>query len=228
MSPREHFDFAALLSRLSPFSGIPADALEDLEDRFFFKRAQRGELVIPDCSSDHTMYLLRNGTVSCELVLPSGAILLKKMGPGDLFGNPLGSADIPVRFTATEDSGILFIREESLRRHLERYPHTHRVLADYASGLLRETYETVALLSEGDVEERLRRLLGRLASRSGRNTGRVLELELTYTQKELASMIGARRETVSRILSRLKSTKQIKRKGRTIYMPAEWANSGVC
>src|SRR3990172_10217204 len=75
-----------------------------------------------------------------------------------------------------------------------------KVLADR----LKQAEETIESLAFRDVPERLALLLMRLAEAYGEPHGGGRRLALRFTHQDLASMIGATRETVTNVLHRFR------------------------
>src|SRR3990172_7941202 len=75
-----------------------------------------------------------------------------------------------------------------------------KVLADR----LKQAEETIESLAFRDVPERLALLLVRLAEAYGEPHGQGRRLALRFTHQDLASMIGATRETVTNVLTKFR------------------------
>ena len=79
--------------------------------------------------------------------------------------------------------------------------------------------ETVALISEMRVEDRLRARLHQLADRFGVAALDGIQLRLDLTHAQWASLVGASREAVTTGFSKLRSAGQITMDGRAITIP---------
>src|SRR5699024_1794386 len=79
--------------------------------------------------------------------------------------------------------------------------------------------ETVALVSEMRVEDRLRARLHQLADRFGITTRDGVELRLELTHAQWASLVGASREAVTTAFSKLRSAGVLDMDGRTVIIP---------
>jgi CRP-like cAMP-binding protein len=219
----KHVDFPTLIRRLSPFRTLGSEAQADIEQRFAYRRIPAGT-VIPGAVQNHgELFLIRYGKAKVYL---SGEhqekLMLHVLGPGQLFGKPFPneSGPQPADMEIMEEMGVLVLTKEALTAHLRRFPSTAVVLLRMLSERLEETYEAMACLSLGDVEERLARLLMRLAKKEGRRVAEGFLLPAAHTQTDIAAMIGARRETVSRLLSQFAHQGRILRLGRAMILVA--------
>ena len=74
-------------------------------------------------------------------------------------------------------------------------------------------------MSHRDAEARVRMALYRLCRSHGRSTETGTRIELRLTHRELANMVGITRETATRALLRLESTKLIQVDERCFVVP---------
>ena len=81
--------------------------------------------------------------------------------------------------------------------------------------------ETIALVSEMRVEDRLRARLHQLADRFGVTATDGVQLRLELTHAQWASLVGASREAVTTAFSKLRAAEEIVTDGRAIMIP--WA-----
>ncbi|PKN45631.1 MAG: hypothetical protein CVU59_08495 [Deltaproteobacteria bacterium HGW-Deltaproteobacteria-17] len=221
----KHIDFPTLIRRLSPFRTLSSDAQADIEQRFAYRRYPAGTMIPGAAQNTGELLLIRYGKAK---VVISGAgenqekLVLHVLGAGDLFGKPfpMDQGPVPADLEIIDEVGALVLTREALTAHLRRFPATSLVLLRMLSERLEETYEAMACLSLGDVEARLVRLLTRLAKKEGRRVPEGFLLPAAHTQTDIASMIGARRETVSRLLTQFAHDGRIVRLGRAMILVA--------
>src|SRR5215510_1866968 len=104
---------------------------------------------------------------------------------------------------------------------IARYPRLGRNVAELLSDRVAMLRETVALVSEMRVEDRLRARLHQLADRFGVATRAGIELRLELTHAQWASLVGASREAVTTAFSKLRGSGAVQMEGRTITIPWE-------
>jgi CRP/FNR family transcriptional regulator len=121
--------------------------------------------------------------------------------------------------SALEDSAISPLPGRAIEGLIARYPRMGRNLAEMLSDRVSTLSETVALVSEMRVEDRLRARLHQLADRFGVATRDGVELRLDLTHAQWASLVGASREAVTTAFSKLRSSGALDMEGRTVTIP---------
>ena len=176
---------------------------------------------------DHTdsLYLVKSGRVKIYVSEEDGKELtLNMMEKGDYFGE-LSLLDGNPRSTSaitSENTDLLVIQKTDFEKVLKSNPEVAVNIIAGLSQLLRQlTIKTrdIALLP---VYERIAVLLQRFAIE--KNDQKIIEPKLTHA--EMASMLGCRREMVSRIMSDLSKGGYITLAGNAIVinrkLPAKW------
>jgi CRP/FNR family cyclic AMP-dependent transcriptional regulator len=164
-----------------------------------------------------SVFLLRDGLVKTSVISPEGQELtLKIYKPGDILGELClcggGRRD---RAVALEPSTVSEIPLSAMLGQLRRDPEMALDLASVVCDRLADAYEQVESLSWDTVLDRLVRTLLRLADEFGETSEEGTRLAHYIRQEELAQLVGARREVVSGLLSRLRAS------GHISYSPRE-------
>ena len=99
-------------------------------------------------------------------------LILSALGPGEVFGEACAFGNVTMSTTAVAavQSELLRVSPEALIEHLRREPETVLRLMRLQGEKMREVEAVASGLALCDVEERLRRTLGRLARRAARDT----------------------------------------------------------
>jgi CRP/FNR family transcriptional regulator, cyclic AMP receptor protein len=219
---KKQIDFPTLIRKLSPFSNLSIEAQKDLEQRFRYRMYSPNTVIMGLNKNEDELFLIRNGKTHITLKGNSNNdILLHSLSSGDIFGNPfpMKSSFVPTEIRSVNETSVLVLTRKSLNFHLRKFPETSLILLRVMAERLEETYESMACLSLGDVSSRLKRLLLNLAKKEGRKTEEGIIVPSKHTQRELAKMVGARRETVSRLISQFTTEGLLKRKGRILILP---------
>ncbi|WP_054522679.1 Crp/Fnr family transcriptional regulator [Thermanaerothrix daxensis] len=163
------------------------------EDGFFFFQDDPAERA----------YILLAGRVKMIQVTPAGQqVTLRTIGPYRLFGaigavNP--TATYPASAQALQDSLAWGIASSDFRRLLQNNPALLLDLTHMTTDYLREMQERYREMVTEQVEQRIARVVVRLAGQLGR---RIPEgIELTFSRQDLAEIAGTTLYTVSRVLS---------------------------
>lgn len=186
------------------------------------RQYQAGEPIFSAGEPSHGIYCVTSGTVAIRKVDAEGNAVLVQLGyPGDTLGyrgllldeNRRSSAE------ALGPSKVCFIDQRIVRTLLARNPalglqFLRRVTADLDDAHAK-------LLQNATFSNRTKfiHLLLVLMNRHGRTTtdgSRVMQLPLS--RRDLASMIGARHETLSRIIGRLEEDGIARFSGRTVHV----------
>jgi CRP-like cAMP-binding protein len=200
------------------FGHIPPESLTRLQEIFFQRRYRAGEAIFLQGDVARSIYLVVGGRVKIERVTPDGnPCILCMRGPGEVFcpvplldcGCQLGTA------WAMTDVTLLWADREAFGQ-----------VADDCPELLAEVQKDCLL--------EVRRLLRRMESYAFCNVRERVAItlldesnrqqafgesgdELRITQQELAALVGASRESVSRALSKLGDAGMVEtRRGRVM------------
>ncbi len=181
------------LRRLDLFEGMSDAEMERLGTLLQMRTCRTGQDVVVRPSGDR-LYLLKHGRVR----VTNGVVNVAVLGPGQLFGTSalFGAALTTQRVVALDD---VVICEAPAAQFLAAMAMHPRLAAKVAMILARQLFEleqTVARTATDPIEARLADLLLRLADRTTMPS-RVRGL----AQSDMAGMIGASRESVSRWLA---------------------------
>jgi CRP-like cAMP-binding protein len=197
-----------LLAQAPILQGCPVDQLEELVRLAQIRKRPAGTLLLAQNDVVDELYLIASGRV--RLVRGDGPhreITLRELTSGDFFGEvPLVDADEtqPADAIAVDDVTLLVISRDGLAEHLQRHPSLALRMALVLSRHLRSANHAIAEMALHGVEARLVRALERLARAHGGVPSHAgLMLHRRPTHRELANLIGTRRETVSRALASL-------------------------
>jgi len=150
------------------------------------------------------LWSIESGVFAARIVSDDGrSFLIDLYGPGDPIGAP---SELPSHVTATA------LRPARLR------PLRGEEAVESLEALRGRITALTADLAWFGVTERIERRLADLASRIGRPTGGGTLIPVRLTQDDLASMVGATRETTNRALQTLFSRGVVDRQGRGRYV----------
>jgi CRP/FNR family transcriptional regulator, cyclic AMP receptor protein len=198
---------------LRMFCNLSEEELQDLDFIGVQWRLPRGAVLFQeDDPSDHVAVLCE-GQVKLYCTSSEGKTLILKIGgPGDVLGLGAAIAGSPYEVTAEAIEPVLCknIRRDDfiafLERHSDASMHAIRALSDEYKAAFYDA-KRLALSSSA---------AGRLAAvllQWGRNSScgkPQLQFNMSLTHEELASLAGTSRETVTRVLGRLKKERLIR------------------
>ena len=150
-------------------------------------------------------YVIATGRVKITLTSPDGKeLILRRLGPGDFHGELALLDDEPrsADAVATESSALLVLQRDAFRQFLAEHPAVATKLLGTVSHYLRRNAELIQDATFLDVPARLARILLELAGGDGADNlppaGAVIPDRMK--QAELASLVGATRESVNKWL----------------------------
>ena len=203
------------LAKMDLFAGLPERDLGILEARLPIVFWPRGaEIPDPLTRPDH-LYLVREGRIALfERTAPGHEIMVTLLESGAVYST-LGHATLP-SVASLDGSAVSPLPAHALESLMARYPRLGRNLAGMLSDLAQMLGETVALVSEMKVEDRLRARLHQLAERFGVAAPEGVRLQLDLTHAQWASLVGASREAVTTAFGKLRTQGAITVDGRSI------------
>ncbi len=210
------------------FANLSPAVLQTLERMALQRRMEEGSFFFMEGDDASHLYFLTLGRVHVFRLTPDGKqIGLRIVTPGMMFGvfrlTPDGKQiglrivtpgmmfgavaairpekGYPVTAQALEASQALVWEAESFYSLLVRYPELFRKLFHIVYEHLEDAHTRLAELASQRVEQRLARLLLRLASQMGRETAEGILIDMRLTRQTLAELCDTTLFSVSRTLS---------------------------
>lgn len=185
-----------------------ADVLEEslvrLEESAELVRLDAGgAFVAQDAPCEHAFALTRGAVKLLRITEAVPRVLDVARGPvlvadAALFDGGAWSASV----VALRASSALRFHREALLDAVARDPHLSRSFRAAAARTVRALVMRIDTLGAGTVEIRLTRFFDDLAARYGTPMGNAKFIALPLRRPEIASLVGAKAETVSRLMAR--------------------------
>ena len=213
-----------MLENVPLFSGLPKEALAEIEQHGSVKSCKKNVIVINQDDETYSLYVILSGSVKVFVSGEDGReAVLNHQQAGDYFGD-LALIDKQPRVASvmtTEPSKFMIISREDFLKCLSKNPEIAINLIKPMTSRIRMLAKNVSSLALLDVYGRVARTL----LDQSEEQGDVLVTE-KLTQQEIADMVGASRAMVSRILKDLKEGGyiSIEKKRITIHhkLPSRW------
>jgi len=200
------------------FAGLPDQELEALANSLKKRTFGKGMIIFHKGSPGQSMYIIESGKVRIFILSESGQeISVNIYGPDDTFGELalLDGLSRSAGAVAMEQTVTLTLHRDDFLRHLEAYPQMAQSIIEVLSTRLRYTTTYAESLAFLDVYGRVAAKLLELAERYGvQKEG--IEIELRLTQAELASWVGATRESINKVLGTFRGQRLIEVEGQKI------------
>lgn len=193
------------LRRLLLFRDLTDDDFSALSQRLAERRFRRGQVVFAEDETGQAMYVVRDGLVKASRWLPSGREVILALHPaGDYFGE-MGLIDgrtEPATITAVDASVVLTLDRAGFLDLLRRHSFALALLRELCTRC-RASWKQVEALTYHTADARVRVALRQLCDREGKRTPDGTRIEFALTHRDLASIAGVSRETVTRVLGQL-------------------------
>ncbi|MFS9297649.1 Crp/Fnr family transcriptional regulator [Streptococcus oralis] len=199
------------------FSSLSRDELQGIQSMFHHKKFKKGELIFSPFDEEtliivnrgqFKVYRLTNdGTEQCIRIVGKGNYegenYLFEENNQDLYGEALVSTEVCV------------IYKKDFQYLLQSFPHFSWQLLRLNARKAIQTEEQVTLLAFEKIEQRLACYLIHL---TGKSNNPKLTFTLPISEKELASYLGTRPETISRKFKIFEEHHYIRKVRRTIHI----------
>jgi CRP/FNR family transcriptional regulator, cyclic AMP receptor protein len=190
----------------------------------------RGAKLFAEGQHPQGVFILCSGLAKLIIGSRSGRSLMRIAEQGEILGLSATLSGDPYESSAEMlDAGqVNFIRRDHFLNFLNDQPEAGLRVAQDLSNLYMAVHEQVrALVLSESVAEKLAKLLISWCNKNGRQTERGIHLKLTLTHGEIAQMIGASRETVTRLLGELRNSEIIQLKGSSLIINDKAALEGL-
>jgi len=211
----------ATIARVAIFRELSASVIDDLGRRTTVRRVPGGEPIITQEQGGDALYIMMAGRAKVVLPGESGReVTLAVLRTADIFGEMslFDGKSRSANVVAIDPATILAIGKDDILRHLAQHPQTAFALLGEMSRRLRKADETIAELALCDVQDRLIRRLVALAREDGTSSPEGAVIRRRPTQQDLANMVGACRETISRTFNTLARRGLIVPRGRSLLV----------
>jgi CRP-like cAMP-binding protein len=192
------------LERVQLFAGLDRTALERLATGLRTRRFRRNEVLFHQGDPGDSLFIVTSGAVKITLPSEDGdEAILATVRPGAFFGELalLDGAPRSATAVAMEPTETLVLPRDRFRLLIDTEPATRDALLAALAGELRRLTDHVEELHFLDMTGRMAARLLRLAQGTGvADADGSVRLDGPYTQGDLASMIGATRQSVNKLL----------------------------
>jgi CRP/FNR family transcriptional regulator, cyclic AMP receptor protein len=193
----------SLLRQIGFFSGLSDSELEAVADQLGKRTFGRGVILFHRGSPGDTLYIIESGKVRIFILSESGQEMsVRVCGTGEIFGELSMLDGLPrsAGAVAVEETHVLTLQREDFLELFDVYPRLAPGIIATLTARVRYTTQYAENLAFLNVEGRLASRLLELAEQYGVQTPAGMELALQLTQGDLASLVGATRERVNKVL----------------------------
>jgi CRP/FNR family cyclic AMP-dependent transcriptional regulator len=192
------------VTRAGIFQRLEPSVVAAVTERLVPADYQPGQMIFAEGEPGDRLYIIASGKVKIACRAPGGRENLQAvLGPSDMFGE-LAVFDPGPRSssaTAVTEVRAKFTDRAALRGWIADHPEIAEQLLRVMARRLRRTIDNQVELISADVPGRLAKQLLQLAQPFGSQDDGAMHVPHDLTHEELAQLIGASRETVTKALS---------------------------
>jgi CRP/FNR family cyclic AMP-dependent transcriptional regulator len=211
-----------LLSMVDVFEPLSREKLEELAHLAHDTHLGQGEDLHTRQKGGGKLYALKEGRVQLYVALPNdGEITLSVVEGGSIFGEMALTDDRlgeEVSARALVPSLVCALKTEDVQHLIEGNPQVGLAMVRLLSERLREAEVRLAELAHKQAPARLANLILRLSATEGIMTREGITIPTPYTHRQLGTMIGANRESVTRAMIGLREEGAVEIVGRRIHL----------
>jgi CRP/FNR family transcriptional regulator len=207
------------------FCNLSSPAIEGLDAISSSATYPKGAILFVEGQKSRGVFVICNGRVKLTAGSADGkSLILRIAGPGEVIGLPsaISGKAYEVTGEALEPIQANFIPRDLFLRFLREHGDAALRVAEILSDIYYATYREVRYLGlSGSAAEKLARFLLDLAvepsQSNGQNNGSI-RVTLTLTHEEIGAMIGASRETITRLFTKFKHKHFVEVYGSTLVI----------
>ncbi len=185
------------------FQQLGNEYRERLSESIRYQSLKKGEILFHRGSEGNTLYIIKQGKIKISLLSHTGdEVVLAIFSECDFFGEMalLDGMSRSADATAIEPTELMLLNRGDFMDFLANESKAMQAILKSLSLRLRHTDDLLEDTCFLQISARFAKKLVELASMHGRKTGDDIYIELSLTQKELASMVGTTRESINKEL----------------------------
>lgn len=194
------------------FSGLTEKDMEEIASKLIERSIRKKDLIYSAGDKAGTVYILKEGRIRIIRYSADGRELtIDILEPGDIFGEltVAGEEERETDAVAMEDSFICAIKRKDFEDFIGKMPNLSLTITKWIGLRLRRIENRFNDMIFQDVHTRLITIFKDLAQKYGVPAGNGKKIAIHLSHKEIASLIGATRETVTLELNNLKRSGDI-------------------
>ena len=208
------------LQQVPLFRAFRQDDLQKISDVVKIQSLKKGDTLFRKGEQGTALYLIVSGRIKISVTSRLGdEVILSILSNGELFGDMalLDGMTRSADAVALEDSQVYVLYQEDFIFILMKSSTAIKALFSTLCARLRKTDKFVEETCFLNVSSRLARRLSEFAERQIK-AGEDGEIRIEMTQSELASMVGATRESVNKELRNMREKGIVRTVGRSVVV----------
>lgn len=196
-----------------PFFGVLKDEeLSELQKKILNKRFYKNEVVLLEEDTPHYLYIIYSGKVKViKTTIEGKEQILAMHKKGDFFGEMslLDNKTAPATVIAMEDSHIGLLSKSSFEDFFLKDSRLLNQIISILCERLREAWLMLRVLGFKEADKKIRAVLKIISLNYGVKDSRGTLITIRLSHKDIASYTSLSRETVTRLLDKLETDREI-------------------
>ncbi len=212
-----HIDVTNQIKDIGLFQGVSSEKIRLLAAQAIYKKFKPGEMVIGETDPIRSFYVVISGQLKLYRSSAEGKEqTLQLLGPGDPFGlcTAFATDSFPASAMAIEDAAVLLIPGTIMESIARQEPALLFNIIQILSQRLKDSMTLIESLALKEIPGRLASFLRHSLPKD--SSDKKTAVELTISQRELAKILGATPEALSRALRKMANEGILSTSGRII------------
>ena len=214
-------DAVAMMRKIALFRSLDDEQLGQIAPQLMRRAYGAGVTLFHQGMPGSSIYIIEEGSVRVFAVgLTGQEHTFTTFGPDNFFGE-LSVIDGKPRTASAitlEQSVVWLLSKDLFNRILADYPSVCRTIAEVLAGRVRRSATHVEAIIFQDVLGRVAYEILTLADRHGQPVEDGVQIEMPLTQSDLASIVGATRESVNKALATLRKRELLEMEGTSLLV----------
>jgi CRP-like cAMP-binding protein len=212
----------SFLTRIPLFYGLRPEEAGRLAANLRHQTIKKGDALFRKGAEGNALYIIQSGRIKISLTSRDGdEVILAMFSDGDFFGEMalLDGQPRSADAVAQETTVLLVLNRTDFLNFLSQHSRAVQSILEALSLRLRKTDDLLEDTCFLNVSSRFSKKLVELAESFGKAEGEATVIDLGLTQTELASMVGASRESINKELKTLREKGLVGFKENAIRIP---------
>jgi len=214
------------LKNIALFSSLTSDELNAIRGKIVMRNYKKNETILYEENTNEYMYIILDGETKVIQTTSEGKDIMVTMHQtGDFFGelSLIDGKTAPAAVLATRDSSAALISKKDFYSILYNQNKVLKNLLLIMCARLRESQQKIKMLNFNNAAQRIKMLFLMLSETFGEKKAEGTLLQIRLIHQDIADMTGLSRETVTRIIDKLRKNGEIEiLKNRHILLKPEF------
>lgn len=196
-----------LLKKIFLFKELEEKEMDEIIEKIHLKKYKKSEILFWKGDLGDALYIIKKGKIKITELFENGREkILTIFTDGDFLGEMaiIDGEKRSASAEAIEESEVYVLYKKDFLEILQSNFVITMEILQILSKRVRYLNKEIRILTFGDVYERFMELLIDLSNKYGKKENNRIVININLTHMELANMIGVTRETVTRIIGKLK------------------------